>query len=301
MATVGELIEETRRLLFTGQREERNKLSLAITSSATTLNAIYPMGGIQRGAKLSLNLEDMYVWDISSQTATVERGQWGSTAAAHVINSLIHVNPKFSNWEIFNALNDELNALSSPVNGLYNIVTVELQYSPTISGYNLSVPGYSTIYDVYEVRYEVPGVSDLWPISTNWELSRGMSTDEFASGQALFIHDAYPNKSVMVKAKVPYVEAAADISASPDVPDSIVDILPIGAAWRLTAPREVKRNFDEVQGDTRRAQEVPPGANLGGSRELGRVRQARINEEAARLKQLYPPRKRRYPYQASYS
>ena len=293
---VSELIEEVRRLIFTGQREERNKLSTAITASDVALTAIYPMGGIQKGAKLSIDLEDMYVWDISSQTATVERGQYGSTAASHLINSVINVNPKFSNWEIFNAINTEIDALSSPVNGLYQVTTTQLDYTPVTQGYDFPGTG---VFDIIEVRYSIPGPSEEWIISTDWELSNSVSTSDFPSGRALFIRDAYPNFPVMVKAKIPYTQIDASMAATiPDIPS---DLLAVAAAWRLTAPREIKRNFDEVQGDTRRAAEVPPGANLGGSRELGRLRKERIHEEAARLRQLYPMRKRRYPYQASYS
>lgn len=300
MATVSELIEEVRRLIFTGQREERNKLTAAITSSATTLDAIYPVKGIQRGAKLSIDLEDLYVWDVASQTATVDRGQYGSTAAAHVINSLIHVNPKFSNWEIFNALNDEIVAMSNPSSGLYRVKTTELTYDAAVSGYTFSPVD---LLSVLEVRYQTHGPSLEYPISTNWEFSPSLS-DEFANGAAIFIRDAAPGRTVLVKGAYSFIPLTADMTAnhsSTFIPSNMLDILTIGAAWRLTAPREVKRNFDEVQGDTRRAQEVPPGANLGASRELGRLRQARISEEAARLKQLYPTRKKRYPYQASYS
>lgn len=301
MATVTALIEETRRVLFSGQREGRNKLSIGVTASDTSLTFAYPMGGIRSGSKLSINLEDIYVWDTASQTASpVDRGQFGSTAAIHDAGTIAHVNPKFSNWEIFNALNDEILSLSTPHNGLYAISTIQLTYSPTIQGYNFSLP---TAIDIYEVRYEVPGPSMEQPLSTDWELSRGMPTTDFASGVALFVRDAYPNYPVTVKAKIPYPQLTASLAAttSPTIPDSVIDLLSIGAAWRLTQSREVRRNFDEVQGDTRRADEVPPGANMGASRELGRLRQQRINEEASRLNQLYPNRSRRYPYQASYS
>jgi hypothetical protein len=300
MATVADLIEETRRLLFTGQREERNKLTAAINASVTTLTCTYPMSAIQRGAKLSINLEDLYVWDIASQVATVERGQFGSTPASHLINAIINVNPKFSNFEILNAINDEIVSLSSPVNGLYSIATTELTYNAAIFGYNFAA---GSVLDILEVRYSVPGTSGEYLLSNDYGLIRNLS-DEYAAGSAIYVRDAYPGRTVLVTAKTSFTQLAAAMTtdtSTTGVPTTALDILSLGAAWRLTAPREIKRNFDEVQGDTRRAQEVPPGANLGGSRELQRLRAIRIQEEAARLRQANPLTMPRYPYQASYS
>lgn len=296
MAVVSELIEETRRLLFSGQREERNKLAAAITNSATSLTITYPIGSIARGSKLSIDLEDLYVWAAAGTTiSAMERGQYGSAAAAHVINSVIHVNPKFSNWEIFNAINDEINSLSSPSNGLFYVASTTLEYNPVIQGYSYED---ENLMDIYDVQYETFGPSLAWFQSADYELSRNMGT-EFAAGSAIFIRDAYPNRSVIIKGKFSFLPLAADLTAdvsTSKVPTSCLDILSIGAAWRLTSSREIRRNFDEVQGSPRRGDEVPAGANLGGSRELGRLRQLRINEEAARLSQMYPNRSHRYPF-----
>ena len=52
--------------------------------------------------------------------------------------------------------------------------------------------------------------------------------------------------------------------------------------------REIKRNFTESQGDTRRASEVPPGAILQSSRQLQVLRVQRIAAKAARLDAMYP-------------
>ena len=69
---------------------------------------------------------------------------------------------------------------------------------------------------------------------------------------------------------------------------SATDLPPIGAAIRLMAGREIKRNFTESQGDTRRSTEVPPGAIAQSANGLARLRQTRIAAEAARLHALYP-------------
>ncbi len=298
---VSELIEETRRLIFSGSREERNKLASTITSSATSLTTTYPLGQITRGTKLAIDLEDIYVWEGTGTTVSpVDRAQWGSPASTHAAGAVIHVNPKFSNWEIFNAINDEITSLSAPSNGLFQVLSAELTYNTHIEGYDLT--GFTTpaqyIQDVLEVRYAVTGPSRSYPISSDWELSRSMS-DEFTSGMALFVRDGFPNQTLVVKGKFGFSELdasmATEISTS-GLADTMYDILSLGAAWRLTASMEISRNFTSAQGDTRRANEVPPGGQLGASRELGRLREIRIREEASRLSNKYPARSPRFPF-----
>lgn len=298
---VSELIEETRRLIFAGQREERNKLAISIFSGATGLTLTYPISQITRGTKLSIELEDIYVWDAAGTSVTaMDRGQWGSTPINHSAGAVIHVNPKFSNWEIFNALNDELNSLSSPANGLYRVSTTELVYNPVISGYAYSS---TDLLSVLEVRYGVPGPSREFLLSSDWEFSSDLS-DEFAGSSAIFVRDAIVGQPVLIKGKfsfTPLTPFLTTDSATTGLPPTAYDILPMGAAWRLTAGLESARNFSTSQGDTRRSAEVPPGANLGGSREWGRLREIRIREEASRLNAKYPARSPRFPYRASYA
>lgn len=293
---VSELIEETRRILFSGQREERNKLTDDIVPEDTSLTVTYDVGSITRGTKLSIDFEDIYVWDKSSQViGPVDRGQFGSTSAYHYAGAIIHVNPKFSNNEIYNAINDELSSLSTPANGVYIPYSYEFDYNPTIEGYAIS----DSIIDVIDVRYRLPGAAKAWEYSTDWDIEKLSSTTDFPGGVSLRLRDAYPGQPVIIRVKFAFptlTKAMTWDTSFQIIPDNILDILTIGAAWRLVSSREVRRNFDEVQGDTRRAGEVPPGANLGAARELGRIRQQRINEEASRLSQLYPQRSRRYPF-----
>lgn len=297
---VFDLIEETRREINAGAIGERNVLATSVTTTSSTLTMVYPLGSIGRGTRLSIELEDFYVWSFTNLTLTADGAQNGSVFATHAAGTQVFVNPKFSNWDIFKALNVEINALSAPETGLFNVETVELTYNPSINGYDLTgftVPA-SKIIDIMEVRYSVPGVSREYPLSYNWELVRDMS-DEFPSGAAIFVRDAYPHRTVLVKAKTGFSSMTQDIWSDISVTrvDPLwYDILSVGAAWRLTSALEMRRNDITNQGDTRRADEVPPGALLGASREIGRVRQQRINEEVSRLREKYPTRMPRYPY-----
>ena len=66
------------------------------------------------------------------------------------------------------------------------------------------------------------------------------------------------------------------------------DIVEYGIMSRMLAPREIKRNFTESQGDTRRSDEVPAGAVSGSVSNILRLRRDRIIAEAAKLARQYP-------------
>jgi hypothetical protein len=85
----------------------------------------------------------------------------------------------------------------------------------------------------------------------------------------------------------------ADTLASVGGTDTLDDLLVLGAQIRMIAPRELKRNFTESQGDTRRAEEVPAGAVINSMGGLMRLRRDRIQAEAARLNRQYPIRIRK--------
>ena len=96
--------------------------------------------------------------------------------------------------------------------------------------------------------------------------------------------------------KAPYSRLTAlsdDLTSVGGVQASLEDVLRMGVQLRAMVGREVKRNFTEAQGDTRRAMEVQPGAVQASWRGIAAIRQARIEAEQARLSQQYPLRIRK--------
>jgi hypothetical protein len=299
VTTLADVIAECRRYLMTGTREARNTLNGAIAStSSTSFTFTYDLGGINVGSRLSVDLEDVYVYAVSqgTKTATVGRGDNGSTAATHSDGAKVLVNPRFSDYEIFAAINHELQVLSSPSNGLFQVKTVDLTYNGAVDGYDLS--SVTDLIQVTGVRYAAVGSSIEYPLIDPglWEHARNLDTAVFASGQALFMRGAVdPGRTMRVSYKAPFVALANltdNVATVSKLHAEAHDILSLGAAIRLTAGREVHRNFDEVQGNTRRAGEVPPGANLGANRGLQQQYFKRVNEEKARLGVMYPMRTR---------
>ncbi len=297
MTTAATLVEKTKGFVLRGHRTGLNKLASGVTAGATTLSFSFDLDRIQKGARLSIGLEHYYVWEVneSAKTATVQPGTEGTTQAAHFAGDLVLVEPVVSDFEALQAINDDLNDLSSPDNGMFRVRTVDLTYSAALTGYDLT--GVTDIVDVIEVRHEAAGSFKDWPLVDNWSLARDMSTGEFASGTALLIHgDADFGSSVRVKYKAPYGRLAAladNVESVTGLQATAVDIPPLGAAAKLVAFSEAKRNFTSSQGQPRRADEVPPGAVARSATPDLSYREMRIRHEATRLAAMYPVRLRR--------
>lgn len=299
MTTTADLISDTKRHLHGMQREGMNKLAAPAVEGATTLTFQYDLAGIQAGAYLSIGLELFYVWSVepSSKTAVVEPGQLGSTASEHDQGDIVTVNPKFPDFQIFKALNDDLADLSSPLSGLFAMRSLDLTGSAARSGYDLAGLA-GELQDIYEVRYRngdgTSGYLNDWTTVGSWELASDVDTTAFPSGHALFIHESIPSgRTVRVRYRTGFAPLASltdDVAVVTGLPESALDLPPLGAAMRLVAPREIKRNFTEAQGDSRRAEEVGPGAVASSMRGVATVRAQRLAAEQAKLARNFPLR-----------
>ena len=289
MTTAATVIDRTLRQLLSGTVESRNKLATSIDASATSVVVSYNLDGLRAGQVCEIDSEIMYIWETDpvAKTLTVQRGFNGTTAAAHTSGAIITVSPRFPRAQILEAINDELADLSSPLHGLFQVKTMNLDYNGSDTMVNLT--GVTSIIDLLNVsvRYMV----DDYPVARKVRLVRDMPTDDFASGFALrFDQGVFPGRLRIVY-KAAYTSAsteATDINSTCGVQESVTDIVALGAQIRLMSPREIKRNFTESQGDTRRSDEVQAGAVSGSIASLIRLRRDRIQSEAARLMRAYP-------------
>lgn len=289
MTTVADSIAECRRSFFTSYRPQINVLTNTMNASETTVTVDDPVMSIQAGADISIGLEVMRVRSISGQVARVIRGWGGSTAAAHTSGAIVYVNSQITDFDIFSAIRNDLVDLSAPDNGLFAVTSYEFNYAPTVQGYPISV---ADIIDVIDVRYQTPGPWKNWPMISSYRFDQNTPTSDFPSGNSLTIYDSgYPGMKVHVRLMVPFTPPTAltdDLQSHVGLPATCNDLPALGAAIRLGAGREVQRNFNESQGQPRRSDEVPAGANLGSFRNLQALRQQRVLSEANRLKTTYP-------------
>ena len=292
MTTGLDWINTTRSYLMNGYTENRNQLSLAYTAGSGTLTFAHPMDGIRPGARLSIGTNTFYVWSVTGQSASVTGGDEGSTDSAASVGALVRVSPRFTDDEIWKKLAEDLADLSSPASGLFGIGTIDLTYNAIVNGYDLTSIA-QDLMSIYEVKYLTPGPQMDNPRihTTGWRLNRNANTSQFPSGMSLQLFEpAYPGYNLRVVYRKGFTmptTSLANVTAT-GLLASAFDLPPLGAAIRLMSGREIKRNFTESQGDTRRASEVGAGAIMQSSRNLQILRQQRITAESARLDALYP-------------
>ena len=293
MTTAGNLVDRVIQQTLAGTVEERNKIASSIDASTTTVVTTYGLASLREQTVFELGSELLYIWDsnTSTKTLTVERGFGGTTAASHSSGDTITVSPKFPRKMVLDALNDELADLSSPMNGLFQMKTVDISYNGSDRMINLT--GITSLIDVYDVRWRY--LNDDYPVVRRYRLMRDMPTADFSTGFALAFDEPILASSVRVLYKDAYTPFSTEASTldSTGAESNLADLLVMGAQIRLLAGREVKRNFIESQGDTRRADEVPAGAMNASVTNLLRLRRDRIQAEAARLNRQYPTRIRK--------
>ena len=289
MSTGTVVINRTLRQLLSGVVEQKNKIASSVSVSDTTVSLSYDLDGFRVGSVFEIDSELFYVWEANSgsKTLTVERGWNGTVPAVHSVGSIATLNPRFPRSQILEALNDEIQDLSSPMHGLYQVKFFDLDYNG--SDMYINLPPVQNIIDLISVH--VRYLADEYIQIRKVKLVRDMPTDDFSSGYAIKFEQPARQGRLRIVYKAPFTplsNESQNLSHFAGLPQSCEDIINLGTQIRMMAPRELKRNFTESQGDTRRADEVPAGAVAGSIQNLIRMRRDRITAEAARLTRQYP-------------
>lgn len=289
--TFSDLVAETQRRLMPAQMDLSATLTGAVTATAVSVKIKGPMiNGVSYGQRMAIGSEVMYVsdWTLASATATVIRGFDGSTAVSHNSGVLVLIEPKYTPFDIMGAINEELDALSGPT-VLYQVKTLTITYNPVFTGYDF--PASTGIYDVLGIRYKIAPPTHNYPPIKSWWWTDHMTDPIYPSGKILKIDGAgWPGLPIHVWYACAFTHLTTlgqTVQSASGFPVTANDILPIGAAIRLTLGREIKRNFIESQPDPRKPPEVPPGAIINSVKGLQMLYQRRITQERAKLRARY--------------
>ena len=296
--TIGsDWVEATRTNLQGSFADQRVALGAPYVAGSGTLTFASTNPAIAVGAILSIGLNIFYVTGAitASLTATVIGGQNGSTDVSAASASIVRINPQFTDWDIWTALGADLADLSSPLNGLYSMQYTDFNYASNIVQYDLGAAAANQLIEIYQLRHLTPGsFKDFNAISKEaWELILNAYTGDIPNGIGVYIKNPlglYPSYKVRAMWKSAFVmppTLQSGLSFSL-IPSSAYDLPPLGAAIRIMAGREIMRN-SPVQAEYRRATEVPAGAVGASANGLKSLRQMRIDAEASRLVNMYPP------------
>lgn len=289
MATGTTVINRTLRQLLSGTVEKRNKLAANVSASATSVVFAYELDGIRGGTVFEVDSELFYVWEVNTgtKTATVERGFNGTTAAVHTSGTVAVVQPRFPRQQILEAVNDELADLSSPMHGLFQVKSFDEDYNGSDDIMNL--PQVASMIDLIGVHIRITDNNYEWVRKVR--IVRDLPTDDFSSGIGIRFLQPVRQGRLRIVYKAPFTALTTEsqnLVTYAGLPATCEDIVNLGVQIRMMAPRELKRNFTESQGDTRRPEEVASGAVTNSITNLLRMRRDRITAEAHRLQRLYP-------------
>lgn len=294
MTLVSDLVAETRGYFLGGIREQKNKLASGGTTASlndTTLTFTYALGPIAAGAVLTIGLERMLVWQVSSSDVTVQRAYDGTTLATHTVGDLVSINSRCDDFAIVRAFNNELAALSSPVRGLYRVRSIDLTYNPATDGYDLASSG-TVIGAPLAVLAEGtgPGEWSRLPPSA-WRYNASADSTDFPSGRSITVGFGSTGLKIRVVYRAPFVALttlAQDVNAISFLPASANDLLPMGAALQLGSARPMQRADLQAQGSNRRAEETSTQDTLIAVAGLRARYEQRILDEASRLAAEHP-------------
>lgn len=302
MTTTLDLLNRVRNNLLGARQSNVNVLSVAMPAAPTDglygylISLAYPIEGLAAGTIVGVGAYVFQVTSVNTAAMTfigilIDRLDTGVSPVAP-IGSLVRINPEYTDLAVMRAINEALADMSSPVQGLFTTAVKTFTYNPAITSYDMA----TGILEVLEVGYDEPGPARIWRIvpRNGYTLKRQAYTTDFASGVALTLtKGGYPGRSVRVIYSTAFVPITAWTAAVTSVLDATVEDIPVlGATARLLGPQEAKRNVTGAQSDTRRAAEVPAGANIGSARWFQTEYMRRVGAEAARNARLWPHRRR---------
>lgn len=291
MTTMRDLCADTRRQVYGGLTDQMNVIAESAAANATELKMTLDITGITAGKVITSGLNVWYVTgsDAASKTVYVIPGYDNSRKDAVTANDFVYVNPRVTDWFLFNQINNEIRRLGSSDTGLYRVAAWTLPVDTVWQTYDIPVD-IPAFLGMLRVRYGVVGSTDTWV-----DVPSRFVKQQFSDGVSRITLGVCPPASSNIEFtyKAPFTIAAdldADIVADCGIPESMLDIPVLGAAFRLIRTNESQRNQITSQGDSRRPNEVQSMSNLQTSNLMERDYEKRVREEANRLLRLFPYR-----------
>ena len=284
MTTMQDVIDDVRRRVYGSMTENVNLIQTSASAGQTSLQLELGVDGIQKGMLLSSGLNVWFVKGVYStdNTVFVIPGYDGSPKTAVNAGDMVYVRPRVTDWLVYNCVNDQLRAMSSPDNGLYKIGTWVAEVDPTYQTYDVPAEA-ANMTNLLRVRWRWPGTPDVWsdlaPRHYRWQYSTEQNLIR------LFL--SIPSGTeIEFTYKAPFTLATSlsdDLVTDCGLTETMLDIPSLGASMQLLYTTESRRTQVTTQGDSRRPEEVPVSANSAIASQLQRQFRGRMQEEMTRL------------------
>lgn len=298
---VSKAISDVQRQLLSFTRPARNLLNAAVVTSDTS---IVLARGTSEGATvpeeswLTVDREIMWVWTntatTSTQTLSVNRGDYGTTAAAHDTGAITEINPRFARPHIADALKDEIRSWQP---NLYQVEVANYAVS-TMPAVLDAGPDFTDAYGIASARVQriANGAVSVAEVSASPLF--GMDVSEYPSEVAIAFKPPQTAPTLPATVRVTWTlpfdletfNDSTDLVDQVGLAASMVDVAVLGASIRLLASREAARSDTTAQGQPRDAAEVAVGAQLQQASGLRSLYASRMADEKAKLLARYPIR-----------
>ena len=277
---------------YTLRQDRSTHLTQEINASALTLN-LADVSNIGKGV---VEIDDELLWidsyDRVSNTATIApygRGYNGTVAAAHTLNSRVSVAPTFPKAVVKKAINDTIDAVFPQ---LFAVGVHVFNFNSAKTTYSLPAEAETILY----VSWQPTGSTEEWMPLRNWRQDPLANTTSFASGNTISVYD---NVQSGRKIQVHYTKKPATLSASASsavfetvtgLPSSCKDVILYGASYRLSSFIDPGRlNYSSAEADNADTK-IQYGSGASTARFMLGLYQQRLNEEAGKLRDVYPTR-----------
>ena len=277
---------------YTLRQDRTTHLTSALTSSDLSLS----LGSVSNIGKGVVEIDDELIWldtyDRISSAATAApygRGYFGTTAAAHTVNTKVTIAPTFPRATIKKAINDTIDAVFP---NLFAVGVYTFTYNTVKTTYSLPAETQTVLY----VSYKPTGPTEEWLPVRNYRADVFANTTAFTTAQSISIYDRIESGRTI---QVYYAKKPSTLTASAStdafetvtgLPSSCKDVIVYGAAYRLASFLDPGRfNYSSAEADNADTK-IQYGAGASTARFLLALYQQRLNEETKKLRDVYPTR-----------
>ena len=300
MTTLAQITDEVLMNLsgYTFQQDRSTYLTAAVTTltSPSSSPTILSLGSTDSVGKGILEIDEELMWvdsfDRVANTATIApygRGYLATTATTHAVDTKVTVSPIFPRNSIVKAINDTIRAIGSQ---LMVVKQTTFTYNAAITTYDLSD---LNIENILTVMWQSTGPSKEWIRVGRYDFDPFAEVATWgANSQTITIKEPItPGRTVKIMyiaQPTPFTSSSQELTTQTGYPESVKDVLVLGAAYRLLTyldparASQISPQADEI--DAKR----PFGSANNATRQIFALFQQRLKEEIAQFQGLYQPR-----------